>query len=1113
MKADNKGFIINGITWEGYEGTDKELIVPDGVEKVGGSALGRHRLNVTSIILPDSVREIVGGTFAGSRKLKEITIPEGVTSLPPSYWGEGMFKGCFELETVNLPKSLKSIGEYAFSRCFSLECIEIPESVTEIGNGAFSNCKKLRKVIIHGKIKKVGEGIFNNCPADIEVTNDDFLKKAVEKSMKIKGTKLVEYMGFGGDVVIPDGITEIDKNAFFGMDSINSITIPDSVEKIGKRAIFGIPDLEIKASDNVKEIIRRDSMVIKKNELREYNGNDTEVIVPDGIKTIAPNAFSQAASVKKILLPDSVKSIDYATFSYCEKLESINLPEGITFEGSEHFKNCASLKEIWIPDSVVKTGHSLFKECKSLTKVRLPETIRYVNGSLFEGCESLEHVTIPASVVEIHVDAFDGCTSLKTIEFLNPDIKLEDDVFGDEMPPELMKNCPEIYTHMKDAAIRRYILKKNIWQSIPVEIQCEIYTAKQGKTLVPMYPECIGDQVVPLGEEIMRKLEGKASVKECNIAATFMAQFFLQLPQELLKNMYTALENAKNGKKALQTLTDNTALMAAIECKSDDVQAADGGIEQKVFSFLAKMGWSAKDPELKLEEYYSLKLTDLAEVMDKEGNAVPPFVIAWLLCIHETLKEKDSYHGSRAKPDVVPAYEKPGVCPEAAEIIEMLDEESWNRCLVHIANIHLAIMVGRTKKMFLSYPLCRYLGEENMEQLTKRAPSWRSSVSGNDAPPLATFRRANAYSDTRAAMMFADKFGELDIYARIRGTDADTIRDQFLSDVGVDADGCKKYDLGNQVVTARLQSDLSFIIELENGKTAKSLPKKGADEEKHKAANADFSEMKKNVKKIVKNRSTVLFDDFLDDHERKASDWTAAYLNNPVLKAVAKLLVWSQNGNTFTIGAEGIVDVNGNSYAIDDSNIRLAHPMDMKAEEIEAWQKYFISNNLKQPFEQIWEPVVDKKTINEDRYKGCMVPYYRFLGQTKRGIIVEDLDFHAEIIITSKYCEINVERVDFHGHSINPDDRFEITSFKYKEFDRRINNTVAYFDKITAYDRVKNDDVTVANVLPQFTLAQISQFINLAGENNAVNVMAILLEYKNKHFADYDIMDEFSLEL
>ena len=1113
MKNDNRDYVIVKGRLEEYNGTEKEIVVPDGVKLISRKAFGRNYNNITSITLPDSVNEIAGGAFAGCRKIKEVTIPEGVTALPPAYFGEGMFKGCIKLETVKLPKSLKSVGEQAFERCLSLECIEIPENVTEIEKRAFANCKKLKKVIVHGKIKKLGDGVFDNCPGDIEITDADLYNKVVEKAMKIKGTKLVEYTGFGGDIVIPDGITEIGENAFQGMDSIASITIPDSVEKIGKRAIFGCTNTKIIACDRIKELLLENVMVIKKNELREYNGNETEVVVPDGVTSIGGRAFSYASSIKRITLPESIKVIDFAAFSHCEGLETINIPEGTKFKDGQQFDGCSSLREIYLPDGVERLGYNIFSGCTSLEKVRLSESLTYIPSSAFYGCTSLEHITIPASVEEIHENAFADCTSIKTIEFLNPDIKLEDDVFGDEMPPELMKNCPEIYTHMKDAAIRKYILKKNIWQSIPVEIQCEIYTAKQGKTLVPLYPECIGDQVVPLGEEIMRKLEGKASVKECNIAATFMAQFFLQLPQELLKNMYTALENAKNGKKALQTLADNTALMAAIEGKSDDVQAADGGVEQKVFSFLAKMGWSAKDPELKLEEYYSLKLTDLAEVMDKEGNAVPPFVIAWLLCIHETLKEKDSYHGSRAKPDVVPAYEKPGVCPEAAEIIEMLDEESWNRCLVRIANIHLAVMVGRTKKMFLSYPLCRYLGEENMEQLTKRAPSWRSSVSGNDAPPLATFRRANAYSDTRAAMMFADKFGELDIYARIRGTDADTIRDQFLSDVGVDADGCKKYDLGNQVVTARLQSDLSFIIELENGKTAKSLPKKGADEEKHKAANADFSEMKKNVKKIVKNRSTVLFDDFLDDHERKASDWTAAYLNNPVLKAVAKLLVWSQNGNTFTIGAEGIVDVNGNSYAIDDSNIRLAHPMDMKAEEIEAWQKYFISNNLKQPFEQIWEPVVDKKTIKEDRYKGCMVPYYRFLGQTKRGIIVEDLDFHAEIIITSKYCKINVERVDFHGHSINPDDRFEITSFKYKEFDRRINNTVAYFDKITAYDRVKNDDVTVANVLPQFTLAQISQFINLAGENNAVNVMAILLEYKNKHFADYDIMDEFSLEL
>ena len=103
-----------------------------------------------------------------------------------------------------------------------------------------------------------------------------------------------------------------------------------------------------------------------------------------------------------------------------------------------------------------------------------------------------------------------------------------------------------------------------------------------------------------------------------------------------------------------------------------------------------------------------------------------------------------------------------------------------------------------------------------MVELTKRAPKWRTSVSGNDAPPLASFRSAAKYSQSRAAMLFAERYHELDDYAKIRGTDADTIRDCYLSDVGLDEQGCKTYDLGNQTVTARLQKDLSFFVELPN---------------------------------------------------------------------------------------------------------------------------------------------------------------------------------------------------------------------------------------------------------------------------------------------------------
>lgn len=37
-------------------------------------------------------------------------------------------------------------------------------------------------------------------------------------------------------------------------------------------------------------------------------------------------------------------------------------------------------------------------------------------------------------------------------------------------------------------------------------------------------------------------------------------------------------------------------------------------------------------------------------------------------------------------------------------------------------------------------------------------------------------------------------------------------------------------------------------------------------------------------------------------------------------------------------------------------------------------------------------------------------------------------------------------------------------------------------------------------------------YIAAAQEANAVNVLALLLDYKNTHFADFDPMDEFTLE-
>ena len=49
------------------------------------------------------------------------------------------FVGCTNLESVILPNTLESIGEYAFAGCSNLKSVTIPASVKEIGAGAFSS--------------------------------------------------------------------------------------------------------------------------------------------------------------------------------------------------------------------------------------------------------------------------------------------------------------------------------------------------------------------------------------------------------------------------------------------------------------------------------------------------------------------------------------------------------------------------------------------------------------------------------------------------------------------------------------------------------------------------------------------------------------------------------------------------------------------------------------------------------------------------------------------------------------------------------------------------------------------------------------------------------------
>ena len=86
----------------------------------------------TTFTMLPSVTTIVPGAFACATNLQEITIPEGVTTIP-SY--------CFYQTTskINLPTNFKAIGYGAFGHISNLTSITIPESVKSINEDAFVN--------------------------------------------------------------------------------------------------------------------------------------------------------------------------------------------------------------------------------------------------------------------------------------------------------------------------------------------------------------------------------------------------------------------------------------------------------------------------------------------------------------------------------------------------------------------------------------------------------------------------------------------------------------------------------------------------------------------------------------------------------------------------------------------------------------------------------------------------------------------------------------------------------------------------------------------------------------------------------------------------------------
>ena len=739
--------------------------------------------------------------------------------------------------------------------------------------------------------------------------------------------------------------------------------------------------------------------------------------------------------------------------------------------------------DVVVPDGVVEIGNSVFEGWGAITTLTIPDSVQSMGWAALYGCSNLKRITMSVSTLKAcapWTGIFGGTG--KTVELLlhrpGQDPLYTVGMFrkeywsqswnynDDYIAPLTLEDIPN---YDKLVAVGEFEGFKMNEQG---RIKAMLLRLKDKERLVSEeYRGMFVDFLAGKFSKVIKFAEEDADASYVLAAAEAGA-----VNETNLKKVTNALK--KSPIAEIQSLSDQLSAVVSKQQEPTQQETKASDVDKKYLDRLKKINAQAV--------LMKAGITSLPEILLMDGSSIAPAEYVQLIFAEYLSQYKKA------------SYE---FAPLADELACILDRNMLEKT---VTEFYQNATTEKVQQTFLPL-LFRYADGSTIatQYRSYKRIKWMEQKIDN----------CLLLSDTREAMMLADQYNLLGRYAQMRGTTEGDLQDTVLYDFGFDENGTKTYDIGGKLIQVLLNNDLTLcLMDVEKGKVIKSIPKKGADPECYNAAYADFTETKKNVKKAAKNKSNRLFREFLDGTETAAEKWKTTYFPNPLLRQIANLLIWEQAGKTFTLSGMMPIDANGQAYALTNDAVRLAHPMEMQPEDVEAWQKYFASHCLKQPFAQVWEPIVDPADIKTDRYKGCMIPYYRFLGQEKHGITVSDYNYHETIDIYLRDCNALIERIDWRRHEIDVNDNFEVTGFGFKTYSRQVNHIVTYLDRVTVYDRIRKDDITIEQFLPRFTLAQIAEFIKVASENNCTNVTAILLEYRQKNFSDYDPMVEFTLE-
>ncbi len=200
---DNGVLVINGTgsvasdnPFDTYGDHLKYVRIDAGITEIKGGAF-RDIDSISIVELPNTLKTIGNYAFGECFGLKIVNFPNGLERI-----GENAFY-ITNIKSIVLPSTITEIGKSAFSHNDSLKNIVFPSTITEISERAFSDCSELETVMIPGNVKTIKQSAFQNC-------------ESLKTVILCEGVKTIEFGAFYADrikdrnMAIPDSVTNIE---------------------------------------------------------------------------------------------------------------------------------------------------------------------------------------------------------------------------------------------------------------------------------------------------------------------------------------------------------------------------------------------------------------------------------------------------------------------------------------------------------------------------------------------------------------------------------------------------------------------------------------------------------------------------------------------------------------------------------------------------------------------------------------------------------------------------------------------------------------------------------------------------------------------------------------